>query len=78
MSELHAAWLADNARRPDPLPVCVRCGFPFASGDGGFISADQCGSCEMGQIEALVRALVNAVDRPSTLRALEAITRLAM
>jgi hypothetical protein len=76
--ELLADWLAENARQANPLPVCVRCGFPFQRADGGFLSAEQCGSCETGQIEALVRDLVDAVDRPSTLRALHAIARLAI
>jgi hypothetical protein len=76
--ELHAAWLADNARQPIPLPVCPGCNTPFMAGDADWLDARLCNSCGTGRIESLIRDLVNAADRPSTLRALEAITRLAM
>jgi hypothetical protein len=75
--ELIEHLLADNARQPHPDPVCLRCGLPIRLDDDSEFDGRLCVNCGVDCIESLVRDLVTAADRPATLRAIEAIIRLA-
>jgi predicted amidophosphoribosyltransferase len=78
IAELRRQWLRDNARQPNPLPVCPGCMTPFESADADWLDGRLCSTCGANRVEMLIRDLVNATSRPETLRALEAIVSLAM
>jgi hypothetical protein len=75
--ELHRLWLDDNARLPNPLPVCPDCNVPFMAGDADDYDPRLCSGCGTKRVLDLVRELATGCTEYARRKALKGLRSLA-
>lgn len=73
----HAEWLAMNAARPVPLPVCRDCEMPHDERDGHPLIRGMCQTCGGQIFEDLTMDFIFARGRKAKKRASRRLRRLA-
>lgn len=67
---MRAEMRRENATKPNPDPVCKRCGVVHAREDRDWLFPSRCGTCGIQRLERLVWRIVKRHGRRKTVRLL--------
>jgi hypothetical protein len=75
LTDEYCRWLAWNAARANPSPICLKCTAPYDERDRGELFPGWCYNCESNWVYARVAHAVRRFGARETKRRLKAVSR---